>query len=105
MSTNPTRTKSDNEFGLQTLPLFSPYRVSSITAVAVKRKDGGEFNMYDVTVDPINFVGKKAVFRMNKTTLDRLKAVTYLSGQSSPVIETSWDSEQKTPTFSTRVTP
>ena len=97
-----TRTKRENEFGLQALPLFSPFRTSKIEAVAVKRKDGGEFNMYDVTVEPINHVGKKAIFRMNSTTLDRLRAVKFLAGDSAPV-DATYSPEQKTVLFSAQL--
>lgn len=100
---NPPRQKAENEFGMQTLPTFSPFTVSKISAVAVKTKTGGEFNMYDVEVSPVNYIGKRAVFRMNSTTLDRLRAILFLSGDKNCKVDASWSTEQKTINFSAQL--
>lgn len=103
MSANPPRQKAENEFGMQTLPTFSPFTVLKISAVAVKTKTGGEFNMYDVEIQPVSYVGKRAVFRMNSTTLDRLRAVLFLSGDKNCKVDASWSTEQKTINFSAQL--
>lgn len=110
MSTQTAQTKApeqrENEFGMQTLPTFSPFNVSGIQAVARKIKTGAragqEFNMYEVTIIPKNYVGKKAIFVMNKTTLDRLRAVRFLAGNDAS-IDCSWDSANNTPLFSAQL--
>ena len=104
MSAQTQRQKRENEFGMQTLPTFSPFTVSKIDAVAIKTKDGSrEFNMYDVEVQPINYVGKKAIFRFNSTTLDRLRAILFLAGNQRTPIDAVWSAEQKTIQFSAQL--
>lgn len=108
MSTPQTQTppQRENEFGMATLPTFSPFNISSIKAVARKIKTGAragqEFNMYEVEIIPKNYVGKKAIFTFNKTTLDRLRAVRYLAGNDAS-IECSWSETQNAPIFSAQL--
>lgn len=102
MSTQ-TKPLRENEFGMPTLPIFSPFTVGRIETVKKKVfsgvRAGQEYDVYDVTVRPVNYVGKEAIFQMSKTQLDQLRAIIFVIGTGC-VIDATYSDEKRKISFS-----